>query len=57
MVHVPAGSPVSSILPVAEAQVVCVTVPIVGAEGVGGCAFMVVEAEAAEGQPTELVTV
>ena len=57
MVHVPAGSPVSSILPVAVEQVGCVIVPMVGAEGVGGCALMVVEAEAAEGQPTELVTV
>ena len=57
MVQVPAGSPVSSILPVAVEHVGCVIVPMVGADGVGGCAFMVVEAEAAEVHPTELVTV
>ncbi|MFN8273381.1 MAG: hypothetical protein U0X58_00685 [Flavobacteriaceae bacterium] len=48
MVHVPAGSPVSSILPVAEAQVVCVTVPMVYRR-CWWLRVMVVEAEAAEG--------
>ncbi|MFN8275699.1 MAG: hypothetical protein U0X58_12570 [Flavobacteriaceae bacterium] len=57
MVHVPAGSPVSCTLPVAVEQVGCVTVPMVGAEGVGGCVLIVVDVEAAEVHPTELVTV
>ncbi|MFN8275697.1 MAG: hypothetical protein U0X58_12560 [Flavobacteriaceae bacterium] len=57
MVQVPAGSPVSSILPVAVEHVGCVTVPMVGADGVGGCALMVAEADATEVQPEALVTV
>jgi hypothetical protein len=57
IVQAPAGSPVSSILPVEEEQVVCVMVPMVGAAGVAGCVLMVAEAEAAEGHPTALVTV
>ena len=57
MVQVPAGSPVSSILPVAEAQEVCVMVPMVGADGVTGWVLIVAEADAADGHPTELVTV
>jgi hypothetical protein len=42
---------------VADAQVVCVIVPIVGAAGVGGCVLIVAEAEAAEVQPKEFLTV
>ena len=57
MVQVPAGNPVNCTDPVADAQVVCVTVPIVGAVGVGGCALIVVLTEAAEVQPAALVTV
>ena len=57
IVQVPAGNPVNSIEPVAVAQVVCVTVPIPGADGVGGCALIVVFTEAAEVQPAALVTV
>ena len=36
-VHVPEGNPLNATLPVADAQVVCVIVPIVGAVGVVGC--------------------
>lgn len=55
--QLPTGKPLRSTLPVAVAQVGCVIVPITGAVGVTGCVLMVILAEAAEVQPTELVTV
>ena len=57
-VHVPeAGNPLKSTLPVAKVQVGCVTVPVIGAVGVVGCAFTVALVEADEVQPTLFVTV
>ena len=56
--HVPdAGSPARETLPVATEQLGCVTVPITGAVGVGGCVVTVAETDATEVQPNELVIV
>ena len=57
IVQLPDGRPLSTTLPVEEAQVVCVMVPTVGADGVTGCALITTLADAAEIQPAELVTV
>lgn len=57
-VHVPVeGSPFRTTLPVETAQVGWVTVPIVGAVGVGGCALIVTLAEDGDVQPAADVTV
>ena len=57
-VHVPdAGKLLKAILPVDVEQVGCVTVPIVGAAGVEGWAFIVTVDVGVEVQPSELVTV
>ena len=56
-VQVPdAGNPDKSTLPVAKAHVGCVNAPIIGADGVSGCAIIVVVAEAADVQPVAFVT-
>ena len=52
-----AGSPLKATLPVAVAHVGCVIVPTVGAVGVAGWAFTTALPDAADVQPTELVTV
>jgi hypothetical protein len=57
MVQFPVGKPLSSTLPVEMAQVVCVIMPIVGADGDAGCALITTFAVATEVQPIELVTV
>ena len=57
IVQLPEGRPPSTTLPVDDAQVVCVIVPTVGADGVTGCALITMLAEATEVHPTELVTV
>jgi len=58
MVHVPvAGKPDKTTLPVATAQVGCVIVPTIAADGVEGCVLMATLAEAGEIHPEELVTV
>lgn len=57
MVQLPAGRPFKTTLPVGTVQVGCVTVPIVGASGVDGCALMTTLTEAADAQPTVFVTV
>ena len=58
MVQVPdAGRPFNTTLPVAVAQFGCVMVPVVGAEGVTGCALITTLAVAGEVQPAALVTV
>jgi hypothetical protein len=57
IVQFPAGRPLSTTLPVAEAQVVCVIVPTVGADGVTGCALITALADTVDVHPTELVTV
>jgi hypothetical protein len=57
IVQVPEGKPLKSTLPVATVQVGCITVPTTGADGVAGCALIIAFADAAEVQPTELVTV
>ena len=57
IVQLPEGRPFNTTLPVADAQVVCVMVPTVGADGVTGCAFITTLADADEMQPNELVTV
>ena len=49
-VQVPAGRPLRATLPVAVAQVGCVTVPTVGADGVTGCALTTAPEDAAEVQ-------
>jgi hypothetical protein len=58
MVHVPEeGSPLKTTLPVANEHVGCVTVPGVGAEGVGGWALIDAPPDEADVHPSELVTV
>jgi hypothetical protein len=58
MVHVPvAGSPLKAMLPVDTEQVGCVTVPITGAVGAPGTAFIVADVEADDVQGTEFETV
>ena len=57
MVQAPTGNPVNCTDPVAEAQVVCVMVPMIGADGVVGCVLIVAFEEAGDGHPIELVTV
>jgi len=52
-----AGKPFNTTLPVAREQVGCVIVPNMGADGVGGCAFMTKEADAKDMHPATLVTV
>ena len=57
-VHVPVdGRPLKATLPVPKLQVVWVIVPIVGAAGVTGWLLITTGAEAADKQPTSLVTV
>lgn len=51
------GSPLSATLPVETAQVGCVMVPITGAVGVAGCAFITTLPVEGEIQPEALVTV
>ena len=56
-VHVPAdGKPLITTLPVADAQVGCVTVPGMGADGIG-CSLITTFDDAAEVQPEALATV
>jgi len=56
-VHVPVdGNPLSTTLPVETAQEGCVTVPVAGAAGVGGCAFITTFPVVAEIQPDTFVT-
>ena len=57
IVQLPAGKPLKITDPVASAQVGCVMVPTVGAEGVAGCALMITSPDAADRQPSEFVTV
>ena len=58
MVQVPvAGKPFNIALPVAIAQVGCVIVPGVGADGDAGCALMTMLAEGGEIHPAAFVTV
>jgi uncharacterized protein YbjT (DUF2867 family) len=56
-VQFPAGKPPKITLPVATAQVGCVIMPTVGAEGVTGCVLITTFAVAGDVHPTELVTV
>jgi len=57
MIQLPAGNPFSVTLPVATVHEGCVIVPMVGADGVTGCALITALAEAGEVHPTEFVTV
>lgn len=57
IVQVPEGNPFNTTLPVARAQVGCVIVPIVGADGVTGCGLIITLADAAEVQPSVTVKV
>ena len=57
IVQFPVGSPVNSMLPVANEQVGCVIVPAVGAEGVTGCALIITFVDPNDVHPTEFVTV
>jgi hypothetical protein len=54
IVQFPAGRPFKTTLPVATAQVGCVTTPTVGAPGVTGCAITTALPEAGEVQPVEV---
>ena len=56
-VQAPAGKPLNTTLPVANAQVGCVIVPMMGAVGVTGCALMVALNDATEVHPVPLFTV
>ena len=53
----PAGKPLNATLPVATAHVVWVTDPVLGADGVAGCVFIVTELDAPDVHPAALVTV
>jgi hypothetical protein len=56
-VHVPAGRPVNTTLPVgAEQEEGCVIALIIGADGATGAAFITTVAEANEIHPASLVT-
>ena len=57
IVQLPAGKLFSTTLPVARIHVGCVIVPIVGTEGVAGCALIIISPDAADTQPSELLTV
>ena len=57
MVHVPAGKPESTTLPVATAQVGWVVAPSIGADGVIGCELIIAAADGNEIHPPALVTV
>lgn len=57
MVHVPNGKFPKSTLPVARVHVGCVTAPVVGADGVNGCVFITILADAEDVHPEALVTV
>src|SRR5512145_2977215 len=57
IVQLPAGKPLSTTLPVANAHVGCVIVPTVGATGLIGWALITTLAEAGEVHPAALVTV
>jgi len=57
MVHVPAGKPLRTTLPVASAQVGCVIVPTTGAVGDEGAAVITALPDATDVQPEALVTV
>ena len=56
IVHVPAGKPLRSTLPVEDAHVGCVIVPTTGADGVDGCAIIIMFAENDEIHPAAFVT-
>ena len=55
--HEPAGSELSTTLPVTTTQVGCVISPITGAEGVAGCAFITAFPEGGDVHPFDPVTV
>jgi len=57
IVQLPVGKPFNTTLPVANAQVGCVIVPIVGAPGEPGAALMTTLPDAVEVHPAALVTV
>ena len=57
IVHVPAGKPLSTTLPVATVQMGCVIVPTIGAVGIGGWVLITTDADVADVQPAGLVTV
>jgi hypothetical protein len=57
IVHPDEGKPLSITLPVANIQVVWVIIPITGAVGVAGCAFITTLAGETDVQPAALVTV
>ena len=57
IVQIPAGSPLKATLPVATKHVGCVIKPVIGADGVAGCVFITIFADAPEVHPAALVTV
>ena len=57
IVQLPAGKPLNSILPVDTVQVGCVSASATGAVGAPGAASITISPEAAEVQPSALVTV
>jgi hypothetical protein len=57
MVQFPAGKLFKVTLPVETVQVGCTMVPIVGADGVDGCALITILTVAGEVHPTAFVTV
>ena len=57
-VHVPeAGNPLRATLPVGVVQSGCVIVPMIGADGVGGCGSIVAPVDATDVQPKLFSTV
>ena len=57
IVHVPAGRPLKTTLPVANEHVGCVIVPTIGAEGLGGSAGITMVEEVKDTHPPAFVTV
>ena len=56
IVQVPVGRPLISTLPLADAQFGCAINPIVGAEGVTGCALITTSTDIPEIHPAAFVT-
>lgn len=56
MIQSPAGKPFIITLPVANEQVGCAIVPIIGTAGVMGCVLITIFADTKEVHPSALVT-
>ena len=57
IVQFPVGRPLNTALPVANAQLGCVIVPVSGAVGVAGCELITTSTDIPEMHPAEFLTV